>query len=276
MTQSELTTTVPRADGMPMLGLGTWENDKHDQCAESVRIALEEGYRHIDTAQGYGNEAAVGEGIAAADVDRDEVFLATKIYPTNLSYDDVISTTKESLSALNVDRVDLLYVHWPAKEYQPEDTLSAFNELHYRGFIDRVGVSNFQPQHVERALHVLDEPIFANQVELHPLLQQTDLRTHSEEHGYELVAYSPLARGTVIGHEVLENIAAVHDVSAAQVSLAWLRERGVTAVPKATSRSHILDNLRSLKLDLTDKELIRIDEIDETDRRVSPAYAPWN
>jgi 2,5-diketo-D-gluconate reductase B len=114
-------------NGMPMLGLGTWENET--ECAESVRTALDMGYRHIDTAQAYGNEAAVGEGIAAADVSRNEVFLATKIWADNLAYDDVIESTHESLDKLSVDTVDLLYVHWPAREYQPEETFDALSEL---------------------------------------------------------------------------------------------------------------------------------------------------
>ncbi len=128
MTPAANPDDVPRADGMPMLGLGTWQNDDHDQCAESVRTALERGYRHVDTAQAYGNEAAVGEGLAAADVDREDVFLATKVWNSNLAHDDVLESTEASLSKLGVDAVDLLYVHWPAGAYDPEGTLSAFDE----------------------------------------------------------------------------------------------------------------------------------------------------
>jgi diketogulonate reductase-like aldo/keto reductase len=274
MTPTADVNDVPRADGMPLLGLGTWQNDAPEQCAESVTTALESGYRHIDTAQAYGNEAAVGDGIAAADVDREDVFLATKVWTSNLAYDDVLESTEASLSKLGVDAVDLLYVHWPAGAYDPEETLSAFDELYEQGTVRNVGISNFEPHHVETALDVLDAPLFANQVELHPFLQQADLRAHASEHDYELVAYSPLARGGVFHDDVLSDIADTHDVSEAQVSLAWLREKGITAIPKATSETHITDNLGSLDLELSGEEIARIDDIERTDRRVNPDFGP--
>jgi diketogulonate reductase-like aldo/keto reductase len=259
---------------MPMLGLGTWQNEDADQCAASVRTALETGYRHIDTAQAYRNEDAVGEGIAAADVPREEVFLATKVWIDNLGYDDVLATTRDSLDRLGVDHVDLLYVHWPARAYDPEETLAALQELRDEGRIERIGVSNFEPEHLDRATEVLSEQPFANQVELHPLLQQPELRRYCDDNGIELVAYSPLARGEVFDVPELTEIAERHDVTEAQVSLAWLREKGVTAIPKATSESHIADNWASLGLELDEDEISTIDGIDRTDRRVHPDFAP--
>jgi len=260
---------------MPRLGLGTWQNTDPEQCAESVRTALEVGYRHVDTAQAYGNEAAVGEGIAA-DVDREDVFLATKVWIDQLSHEDVVHSTRESLDELGVDSVDLLYVHWPAGDYDPEETLRAFEQLYDDELIDRVGVSNFQPQQVEDAIDVLGVPLFANQVECHPLLPRADLRDHAEDHEYEVVAYSPLARGRVFDVEAITDVAAAHDASAAAVSLAWLREKGVTAIPKATGRAHIEDNWSSLSVDLTDEDVERIDAIEERSREVDPDFAPWN
>jgi 2,5-diketo-D-gluconate reductase B len=266
--------STPRASGMPMLGLGTWQNDDADQCAESVRTALEMGYRYIDTAQAYRNEEAVGEGIARADVDREDVFLATKVWISNLAYDDVIETTEESLDRLGVDSVDLLYVHWPARAYDPEETLSAFDQLYDEGKIDNVGVSNFEPHHVDEARDHLDTPLFANQVEMHPLLQQEELREYADGTDLELVAYSPLARGKVLENDVIAGIAEEHDASPAQVSLAWVREKGITAIPKGTSENHIADNFGSLNVELSDEDVALIDDIDETDRRVHPDFAP--
>jgi len=266
----------PRANGMPMLGLGTWENTDPDDCIESVQVALESGYRHIDTAQAYGNEHEVGEGIARADVDRDDVFLATKVWLDNLAYDDVIDTTSASLDRLGTDYVDLLYVHWPSRTYDAEDTLEAFDELEERGWIDRVGVSNFEPEHMEEAVDVLDAPLFANQVECHPMLPQEEVRSKAEELDIEVVGYSPLARGEVFDNDTLTDIAEDRDVSAAQVSLAWLRQKGVTPIPKATGRDHVEDNWRSLELTLDDEEIERIDAIDERGRRVDPSFGPWN
>ena len=180
---------------MPMLGLGTWKNEDPQACTNAVATALEAGYRHIDTAQAYGNEEHVGRGIERADVPRDDVFLATKVWIDQLSYDDVLASTEESLRKLGVDAVDLLYVHWPAGKYDPEGTFRAFDELVDDGTVDRIGISNFEPEQVDDAIDRADAPIFANQVELHPLLPQAELRAHCADRGVEVVAYSPLARG---------------------------------------------------------------------------------
>ncbi|WP_394351375.1 aldo/keto reductase [Halobaculum saliterrae] len=267
---------VPSANGMPTLGLGTWENTDPEACRDAVATALEMGYRHVDTAQIYGNEAEVGDGIERAAVDREDVFLATKVWIDNLAPEDVRRTTEESLDRLGVDAVDLMYVHWPAREYDPEATLNAFNELYDDGLIERIGVSNFEPEQVAEAIEISDAPIFANQVELHPLLQQPELREACAEHDVEVVAYSPLARGQVFDVPELSEIAEKHDASEAQVSLAWLREKGVTAIPKATSEAHIRDNWESLALELDDEDVATIDAIDREDRRVDPGFAPWN
>ncbi|ELY57755.1 aldo/keto reductase [Natronolimnohabitans innermongolicus JCM 12255] len=261
---------------MPMLGLGTWQNDDAAQCAESVETALETGYRHIDTAQAYDNEDAVGEGIARADVDREDVFLATKVWLSNLSHDDVLETARESIDRLGVDYLDLLYVHWPARTYDAEETLSAFSELYDEGLIENVGVSNFLPEQVAEAVDVCDAPILANQVELHPLLQQDDLREACDDYDVEVVAYSPIARGAVFDQPEIQEVAAKHGVSEAQVSLAWLREKGVTAIPKATGEDHIRDNWESLTLELDREDVDAIDSIDETSREVDPEFGPWN
>ncbi|TQQ82200.1 aldo/keto reductase [Halonotius roseus] len=266
----------PTADEMPMLGLGTWKNSDPEACAESVATALETGYRHIDTAQAYGNEAAVGNGIEQAAVDREDVFLATKIWIDNLAYDDVLETAEASLDRLGVDSVDLLYVHWPSRTYDAEDTLAAFNELYDQGKIDRIGVSNFEPEQLAEAIELSDAPIFANQVEIHPLLQQEELREVCADHDIELVAYSPLARGEVFDIPEIESIADDHGVSPAQISLAWLRHHGITAIPKATGGDHIRDNWASLSVSLSDAEIDTIDSIETTDRRVDPDFGPWN
>jgi 2,5-diketo-D-gluconate reductase B len=268
---------TPTANGMPVFGLGTWQNEDHDQCAESVETALNLGYRHIDTAQAYRNEEAVGQGIAAADVDRDDIFLATKVWISNLGNEDVIETTRESLDKLGTDYLDLLYVHWPAREYEPTETLPAFDQLYDEGLIERVGVSNFEPEHVDRAREVLDAPVFANQVEMHPFLPQRELREYAAESDLELVAYSPLARGDVIGDPTLESLAEKHDASEPQIALAWLREKGVTAIPKATSEAHIRDNAASLSVSLDDEDVQRIDDMEKRDRKVDPDFSPdWD
>ena len=266
---------TPTANGMPMLGIGTWQNTDPDACANAVETALEMGYRHVDTAQAYDNEEFVGEGIERAAVDRADIFLATKVWIDSLEPDAVRETTMASLDRLGVDYLDLLYVHWPADTYEPEKTLPAFEDLVDDGYIDNIGVSNFEPADLETARSVLDEPIFANQVEMHPLLPQTELREYMADTDIELVAYSPLARGEVFDAPEINEIAEDHGVSEAQVSLAWLRETGVTAIPKATSEAHIADNWDSLDLELDQDDIAAIDALEKRDRRVDPGFAPW-
>ncbi|MFC6726432.1 aldo/keto reductase, partial [Halobium palmae] len=151
---------------LPAVGFGTGGTEG-DACTDAVVGALDAGYRHVDTAQMYGNEGAVGRGIRESDVDRDDVVLATKVHPSNLAGDDVLETARESLDRLGADRVDLLYVHWPTDAYDPEETLPAFDDLRDRGVVDHVGVSNFTPALLDEARAILDAPIAAHQVECH-------------------------------------------------------------------------------------------------------------
>ena len=270
--------TAPTTRGMPMLGLGTYRMDEYDECFESVLSAVETGYRHIDTAEGYDNEAAVGDAIDAAEVDREELFVATKVSPDNLDYDQVLTSAEESLERLGLDYADLLYVHWPSGEYEATDTLDAFAELRREGLIEEIGVSNFTVELLEEAVDVSEEPIFANQVEMHPLLPQTELQQFcaQDDVDVELVAYSPIARGEVDDVDELQEIAEKHDATPAQVSLAWLREKEVTAIPKATDLDHLRENWGSLDMDLDDEDVERIDAIEERERLVDPDAAPWN
>jgi len=258
------------------LGIGTWQNDP-TTCADSIATALELGYRHVDTAQDYDNEGAVGDGLAKADVPREEVFLATKVNTDNLAYDDVLESTRESLEKLGTDYLDLLYVHWPMETYDPEGTLAAFDELYDEGTVRHVGVSNFEPETLDTAQEILDAPVFANQVELHPFLQQTELREYAVEHDHRLVGYSPLARGDVLENDVLADIAEKHDASPAQVALAWaLGLENVSVVPKATSEAHIRDNWDAYDVALDDEDRERIAALDTGERRVDFPSAPWH
>lgn len=253
-------------------GLGTWQNEG-ENCAESVKIALDLGYRHIDTAQIYGNEEQVGDGIEASDVDRDQIFLASKVWIDQLSSENVITSTVESLEKLQTDYVDLMYVHWPSGDYSPEKSLEALQELKDKGLINNIGVSNFEVPHLEEALETVD--VHANQVEMHPLLPQEELREFCEENDVELVAYSPLARGEVFNIQEIQEVAEKHGVSEAKVSLAWVRQKGAFPIPKASSREHIRDNLESQELELDDEDMEKIDSIRGEERMVDPDFAPW-
>ena len=261
---------------IPQLGLGTWQNDKPEECSNAVKTALNMGYKHIDTAQAYENEEDVGKGLEQAEVDRDDYFLASKVWISNLAPQNVKSSTEESLEKLGVNSVDLMYVHWPSGDYQAEPTLNAFKELVEEGKIEKIGISNFEPEQVDEAMDIAGEHIIANQVEMHPLLQQEELLEKCREHGITLVAYSPLARGEVFEIPELQEIAEKHGVSEAQVSLAWLMQKeGVVAIPKATSEEHIRDNYQALDLELDEEDVEKIESINREERMVDPGFAPW-
>lgn len=258
---------------IPKLGLGTWQNTDPEECVKSVKTSLNMGYKHIDTAQAYSNEEDVGKGLEEADVNREDYFLATKVWIDNLAHDDVLETAEESLEKLAVDSVDLLYVHWPARAYNPEETMDAFNQLVEEGKIDNIGVSNFSPEQIEEAQEYAETKILANQVEMHPLLQQEELVEYCQENDMYLVAYSPLARGKVFEVPELQEIAEKHGVSEAQVSLAWLMQHdNVVAIPKASSEDHIKDNWNARELELEERDIEKINSIHREDRQVDPDF----
>ena len=261
-------------DSVPRLGLGTWQSDS-ESCAETVRTALEMGYRHLDTARYYENERAVGEGLARADVAREEVVVATKLWHDDLDYESVHELARESRDRLGVDAIDLLYVHWPTNEYDPEDTLRAFAELRDDGVIRSVGVSNFTPELLDEARESCDAPIVANQVECHPLLPQAELRDYCDRHGMDLVAYCPLMHGRVFEVPEVRDIADRRGVSEARVCLAWLVEKGVVPIPKATGQAHLRDNYRALDFELDAADVSTIDGIERRERLGDPDFAPW-
>ncbi|WP_290812076.1 aldo/keto reductase [Halovivax sp.] len=261
---------------LPPIGLGTYGVEPA-RCTAAVATALQLGYRHVDTAEMYENEAAVGDALAASSVDREDVFVATKVHSTHLSYDDVLAAVERSRRRLGVDAVDCCYVHWPIRTYDAAETLAAFDELSDRGTIRRVGLSNFTPELLADALDHLEAPLFAHQVECHPLLPQNELRRLAREHDHSLVAYSPLAKGTATEVPELVEVADRRGATPAQVSLAWLLSKeNVVAIPKSTSRTHLRENLAAADLDLDERDLALIDGIERRERQVDVPEAPWN
>ena len=261
---------------LPTIGIGTYDVEPA-ACTAAVTAALECGYRHVDTAEMYDTERAVGRAIEAAAVDRDDVVLATKVHSRNLSYEDVLEHARASRERLGVETIDLLYVHWPIRTYEPSETLAAFDELYRRGEIRHVGLSNFTPELLEEALGILDAPLFAHQIECHPLLPQEELRRYAREHGHYLVAYSPLAKGRVTEVAELEAIADAYDATPAQVAPAWLQaHEHVVPIPKSTTEAHIRENYAARDLELDADAIERIDGIDRTERVVDFPEAPWN
>ncbi|ELY89039.1 aldo/keto reductase [Natrialba hulunbeirensis JCM 10989] len=231
-----------------------------------IETALEYGYRHLDTAQVYGNEAVVGDGLAQSSVPREDVTVATKVWADSLAPDDVHRTTEESLDRLGLEFVDLLYVHRPIETYDPEATLPAFEELQAAGTIDGIGVSNFSCDELETAQSVLDTPIAAHQIEYHPLFQPEELLAHAREYDYPFVAYSPLANGRAREIDEVVDVAESHDATPEAVCLAWLLAKdGVVTIPKSSSADHLRANLEAQELELSPAECERIDAIDRTE-----------
>ena len=268
-------------DEIPRIGLGTWKNKEHNACVEAVETALDVGYRHIDTAQIYGNERHVGEGVAASDVPRDEVFVATKIWNKHLTYDesdkqhhdDAYVSAKRSSDLLGVDSIDLLYVHWPAENYG-DGTLKALDRLHDEGVARYVGVSNFTPELLREAYDKLDAPLIANQVEMHPLLPQEEMLEVADELGIDVVAYSPLGRGKALDLPEVQEVAEKHGATPAQVCIAWTIEKGAKPIPKSENPDRIRENYGALELDLDDEDVEKIDSVEKRERLIEPEFAP--
>lgn len=261
---------------IPRLGLGTWQLEG-EACARAVQEALELGFRHLDTAQMYENEEAVGRGLRRADVPRDEVFVTTKLWREHLDAASVRRTGEASLKRLGLERLDLLLIHWPNEDVPLEETLEAMRELQEEGKVAHLGVSNFPVDWLERALAVA--PVVCDQVEYHPLLAQPALLRKAREHDLALVAYSPLAHGRVLREPAVKDVAARLGVSAAQVALRWLVEQeGVAAIPKASSRAHLEDDLAALALELSAEDRERLDTLaSRGERTLDPDFAPeWD
>ena len=262
---------------MPGIGFGTLGNSG-ETATRLVTAALAEGYRHIDTAHYYGNEEAVGRGIADSPVARDEIWLTTKIlHPKAPPVSDVVVAAEDSLRRLGVDEVDLLLVHWPTSSTPLEKALEAFVRLRDQGKARAIGVSNFTVEQLGRAVRLADG-IAVNQVEYHPYLDQHRLLQAVREEGLVLTAHSSLARGKVLEDPVLRGIAADGGHSPAQVALRWLvQQERVTAIPGAENVEQLRENLGALEIRLSEDEMRRIGSLARGVRVVDPAHAPsWD
>jgi len=260
------------------LGLGTYSLTG-ETGTESMIAAIEAGYRHIDTARLYGNQSEVGDAIAASSVDREEMFVATKIghfEEPEKTPEYVRSTVEGNAAKLGVDTIDLLYHHWPRRPEEIDTVLPIIEELHDDGLVERVGVSNYRIQDIERSANLIDAPVYADQVEMHPLLQQEELYEFCRRQDIYVVAYSPLAQGKVFEVSELVAIAEKHDTTPAIVSLAWLLSlEGIVPIPRSSSEAHIRENLTAHDIDLDREDIERIESIDETHRCEDPDWMTW-
>jgi 2,5-diketo-D-gluconate reductase B len=264
---------------LPALGLGTFRL-KGQQVIDSVRSALELGYRHIDTAQIYGNEAEVGQAIADSGVPRDELFVTTKIWTENLAGHKLIPSLADSLAKLGMQQVDLTLIHWPSPDagIHVAEYMTTLLEAKAQGLTRQIGVSNFTIRHLQQALEVVGaEQIVTNQIELHPYLQNRKLVEFTRQQGIQLTAYMPLAYGKVMDDPVIQRIAAAHGASAAQVTLAWLLQQDFAVIPSSTKRAHQESNLAARNLRLSTQDMDDIAALERNQRLANPDFAPlWD
>jgi 2,5-diketo-D-gluconate reductase B len=274
LTREDTVLTIQGTE-IPRLGYGTWLVTGRD-ATDGVRDALEIGYRHIDTARAYENEAEVAAGIAASGVDRGDFFLTTKIWLDDFEPAKLKRAAEDSLRQLRTDYVDLLLLHWPSADVPVERSLEAMRELQEEGKIRHPGVSNFPAGMLARALEVT--PLLADQVEYHPFLAQDALLALAQEHDLTITAYSPLAHGKVVGHPELTAIGEQYGKSAGQVALRWLLDQpNVTTLPKASSHERRVENFEVFDFTLSDADRERIAALPKEVRTVDPSWAPdWS
>jgi 2,5-diketo-D-gluconate reductase A len=252
---------------IPQLGFGVFQIDPQD-TAKTVQTALDIGYRHIDTAQMYGNEAEVGEAIANSGIPRDELFVTTKCNNSNHGYEDSQRALDESLSKLRTDYVDLYLIHWPlpGKDLYVQ-TWKGFEQAAKDGKARSIGVSNFQSHHLDRLTQETDTVPAVNQIELHPHLQQPQMREYDRSHGIATEAWSPIGQGKgVIDEDRIVEIAKAHDKTPAQVTLRWHIQLGNIIFPKSVTDSRIRENFDIFDFELTDDEMSAIGALDKGQR----------
>jgi 2,5-diketo-D-gluconate reductase B len=264
---------------IPALGFGTWE--LRGATAQSmVETALEIGYRHIDTAQMYGNEAEVGAAIRASGLPREDIFLTTKIWPERFRAGEFERAVEESMLALKLGWADLLLLHWPNPAVPLSETLPVLEGIKGRGLAKHIGVSNFNTRLLDESVRIARTPIVTNQVEYHPFLTQHRLLERQRQLGIALTAYCPLARGRVFGNPVLERIGQQHGRNVGQVALRWLvQQQGVIAIPRTSTPQNARTNFEIFDFELTDEEMREIHGLGSPEGRVvnNPGYAPeWD
>ncbi|QQA42508.1 aldo/keto reductase [Pelagovum pacificum] len=266
-------------DAIPKIGYGTWQR-RGDEARNGVLAALEAGYRHIDTAEGYENEKDVGQGIAESGVARDDFWITTKVAPENFGPGEVRPHAEASLERLGLDQVDLLLAHWPSidDKYDIEDYLGQLADVKAAGLARTIGVSNFTIRHIDKAVEILGaDAITTNQIELHPFLANRPIVEHCKSLGIPLTAYCPLARRAVPEDVTLQGIADDIGATPSQVALSYLMAQGYIVIPSSSNTDRIAENLAATEVQLTAAQLKTIDGLDRNMRCVNGSWCPaWD
>jgi 2,5-diketo-D-gluconate reductase B len=262
---------------IPILGFGTMTL-KEDLCVQLVEAALKLGYRHLDTAQMYGNEREVGSSMRGSGLKREDIFLTTKVWFTRLAPGDFERSVDESLQRLALPWVDLLMIHWPNAQVPLADSIASLCKVKKAGLAKHIGVANFNVAMIEEAVHRTSEPIAVLQIETHPYLDQSKVIAAAHRHGMAVVGYCPLARGKVPADPTLKKIGHAHGKTPAQVALRFLEQQRVVPIPRTSKRERLAETLGSLDFTLSEADLAEIATLARPDSRiVSPPQAPkWD
>ena len=257
---------------IPQLGFGTWKLFGQDVIGP-LTTALDLGYNHIDTAERYENQKAIGEVLK--NFNRKKVFITSKVWITKLSHDNVIDSCENTLRELQTDFIDLFLIHWPIKEISFKETLRAMEELKKNGKIRSIGVSNFAIKHLKDALNSGIEFV-NNQVEFHPGLYQKELMEFCNKNKISVTAYCPNARGEISSDKLIKSIGEKYQKSPAQVSLRWLVQKGIVIIPKSTNKIHIEENMRIFDWSLSKEDEKKIDGLGNSKRMINPDFADFD
>ena len=258
---------------IPAIGFGTYKSGSDDETAKIVKYALENGYRHIDTAAFYDNEVGIGNGIKESGVKREEVFLVTKLWNEDHGYENTIKAFNRSLEKLQVDYIDLYLIHWPNK--LNSETWRAFEHLYEIGKVKAIGVCNFKIGHLEELMKSAKIKPMVNQVEVHPLNSKNNMVDYCNEHNIQLVAWSPIMRGKIFSNELIMSLSEKYKKTIVQIVLRWHIERGVVPIPKSSNEERIKENFDIFDFNISSEDINAINSLNEGDS-ISVSGVPRN
>lgn len=248
---------------IPLLGFGTYKSGSDEDTSKSVKNALKLGYRMIDTASFYGNEVGIRKGIKESKVDREEIFLVTKLWNEDHGYENTIEAFNKSLRNLNVDYIDLYLIHWPNK--LNAETWRAFEDLHEMGKVKAIGVCNFKVNHLEELKKSANIMPMVNQVEMHPFSIKNEILNYCKESNIKVIAWSPISRGRIFSNDLMISLSEKYNKTIAQIALRWHIQRGVIPIPKSSNEDRIKENIDIFDFEISSEDMKYIDLLNEGD-----------
>lgn len=253
---------------IPTIGFGTYKSGDENTTIEAVKVALEIGYRLIDTASFYNNEEGVGKGIEESGIPREEIFIATKLWQNEQGYENTFRAFESSIKRLGVDYLDLYLIHWPTK--LNGETWRAMEELYEQGKVKAIGVCNFKKHHLEELMKTARIKPMVNQIQLHPKLTEEDMIQYCKEEDIQIISWGPLMRGEIFNIQLLKGLADKYNRTIPQLTLRWNIEKGLIPIPKSSSKNRIQENFNIFDFELTKEDIVKIDDLNINERFSSP------